>query len=172
MGEKTTAANNNQQLVCPVDNVDTSQVVPDLGLSRVIGCLIVQCDAKPRGCQWEGELSELPTHRKKCEFALPPPPQPLEQDVVSLIARLENRIDVAEKALFSSEKEVAHMGCLIKENKEEIKALKLKDLEKTKEIDELKNNDANKTKEINELKNNDVTKTKEIDELKNNDANK
>merc|ERR1712013_162288 len=161
MGEKTTAANNNQQLVCPVDNVDTSQVVPDLGLSRVIGCLIVQCDAKPRGCQWEGELSELPTHRKKCEFALPPPPQPLKQDVVSLIARLENRIDVAEKALFSSEKEVAHMGHLIKENTEQLK-------HKTKEIEELKKKDIIKTKEIEELKQKDIVKTKEIEELKNN----
>ena len=170
--EKTTTAD--QQLICPVDNamVDTSQVVPDLGLSRVIGCLVVQCDDKPRGCQWEGELSELPTHHKKCEFALPPALQPLNQDVVALIARLENRIDVAEKALSSSEKEVAHMGCLIKENTEEIKALKLKDLEKTKEIDELKKRDASKTKEIDELKNKDVNKTREIEELKKNLAKK
>ena len=170
--EKTTTVD--QQLVCPVDKavVDTSLVVNELGLARAIGCLVVNCDEQPRGCPWEGELSELPTHRKKCEFSLQPPPQPLKQDVVALIARLENRIDVAEKALFSSEKEVAHMGCLIKENTEEIKALKLKDLEKTKEIDELKKRDANRTKEINELKKEDANKTKEINELKKEDANK
>jgi hypothetical protein len=55
--EKTTAANNNQQLMCPVDNavVDTSQVVPDLGLSRVIGCLVQGCHYGWKGWKsWNG----------------------------------------------------------------------------------------------------------------------
>ena len=159
----TTATNNNQQLLtCPVDNavIDVSQVVPDLGLARVIGCLVVRCDNKPRGCQWEGELSELPTHHKKCEFILPPPQASANQDVLASIARLEKRIEVAEKRAEVAEnradiaeKDVAHMGHMLKEHTEKIKELELKDRINTKEIEALKKeNYRNKTKE--ELRNN------------------
>ena len=167
--------NNQQQLTCPVDNavIDVSQVVPDLGLARVIGCLVVTCDNQPHGCQWEGELSELPSHHKKCKYVLPPPQASDIQDILASIARLEKRIVVAEKRAVVAEnraevaenravvaehraevaeKDVTHMSYMLKEHTIKIKELEEKDRNKAKEIEELRNSFAkDKAEEIGEL---------------------
>ena len=35
----------------------------EFDLARVIGCLVVKYDDRALGCQWEGELTKLPTTR-------------------------------------------------------------------------------------------------------------
>ena len=121
---------------CPVDHnvVDITKVCEDLGLARVIGCLVVRCDSHARGCPWEGELSELPTHLNKCEFA----PQPNHTEVAADIKKLKGQLDEAERN--------------IAEQRKEIKELKEKDLEKSRKLEELENRNLKLEEEMEKLK--------------------
>ena len=121
---------------CPVDEdvVDLNKVCADLGLTRVIGCLVVGCDSHARGCPWEGELSELPTHLKKCEFA----PPPNHAEVAADIKKLKGRLDEAAKN--------------IAEQRNEIKELKEKDLEKSRKLEEFENRNLKLKEDMEKLK--------------------
>ena len=119
------------QFTCPIDQaiIDTAKVCEDLGFTRVIGCLVVRCDYHARGCQWEGELSELPTHLAKCEFSLPAS-QTIHPEVAVVIKKLEGRLDVAEK-------DIADMKEVMRKQTDEIRELKKNDMEKSRKLEEL-----------------------------------